>query len=350
MPKDKNVIIRSYSEPIKNINQPCAISASDPGYGRNKKPYSSKIPYTEDRCCKKTWLRPDGKIFELMWIADGHGGDTVVQIVYTRFGLYFDEIANSFLGEQFNVTDILLMVFERIHFDLNKRKLEFSHCGSTLTTCVIDMETKMAYFANLGDSVCQVIRDEKCIFRTRDQDASSNIEQKRILEVYHNADCNVTVKQLFGFSDNFNVWRFLPTGIIPLGGFGDYASDKVPGCIRRIPEISTLQLIEGDIVILSSDGLFEVMNTNILTPGRDESEIVHNVISYKNNPLQNVDLSTYLIQEHISSLIRQAKNHPRFIHLSIDDIRNIILNAKDNCSVITFEIPIEHKLMRCISS
>jgi len=211
-------------------------SAEDAGYG-NRKP----IRPTED-----TRVTFSNSKYDVLIIADGHGGFEVsnlsVQLAKDHF--------HTCIQSNNSVENALLNLFAFIH-NQTKDKTD----GATFNMAVIDRDTNILYCANLGDSVLVILRKNsnnvyEYIFETEDHEASNPKEQTRIL--------GIDPHHIFKTSIDPPSTR-IQTGLMPTRGFGDKLKDKPLGVIGRIPEIYTGQLLENDIIIQSSDGLYEFL-------------------------------------------------------------------------------------------
>jgi serine/threonine protein phosphatase PrpC len=329
----------------------------DPGYGRSKRLMPDGSFYTEDRSFEITYTCKD-RIYRVMWVCDGHGGDAVVKRIAPRFGLYFNLMANSFINPvtgQPDMNMVLYQVIMHLHFELEVDKAYFPSSGCTFCACVLDTFTNIMHVANLGDSVCQVVRSGFQIFRTVDHDAASLAEQTRIKQLF--AEHKPYFPQSSVFYKDGSATR-LHTGLMVTGGFGDFSHESVPGCIRRVPDLYCVQLLENDVVILSSDGLYQTCNSNVLGPGRDEYEIPLDVALWISNPLATESLSQFLLQRHVMSIAEKLSKIPVYSTFTQDQLYSIILQNKDNCDIISFKVasnlapkmPVGTKLSRSVSA
>jgi serine/threonine protein phosphatase PrpC len=350
--------ISNVSKPNSVFIDPASSRACDPGYGRTKKRKQPGFDYTEDRSSWITYTYGQ-KNYKVMWVTDGHGGDEVTKFIATQFGVRFKEFADKNVISVSNGTDepdmssTLTQLFEHLQTVLKTEfatKRRFSNSGCTFCACVLDTKTNELTVANLGDSVCQVFRDGVRIFRTEDHDAGSTAEQARINQVfdeyYQFKPLAVQFRRprnLF-YLDSGTV-RFYG-GLMVTGGFGDFHHEMVPGCIRRIPDITKINLKPNDVIVLSSDGLFETIKPNCsIGPGRDENEICADVTKYfeseESTGSSDVTLSKFLIDRHVTSMMQKVKEaHPTYASMQDEQIRSIVMNGKDNCDVITHRISV----------
>ncbi len=353
-PSEPACLARSTSETTRQETVKVA-RASDPGYGRTKRITVRGKFYTEDRSAELTYLYRS-KRWKVMWLTDGHGGDTVTKFVASRFGVYFKEFAdqriNGETGEP-DMTSTLVDLVGHLQSEVQLNSITnrlFVTSGCTFCACVIDMDTNLMTVANLGDSVCQVVREGVQVFRTRDHDAGSPEEQERIREAFRESDfppVGLTSRNLF-YSDKGTIR--LHGGLMVTGGFGDYDHDMFAGCIRREPEISFMQLQPDDVVILSSDGLMETLKGGNIGPGRDETEICHDVLEYTDVPPTGLSLSQYLISSHVKSITQKLQATQAYRAFNEAQISSMVWNAKDNCDVITHRVSPKLALARSVSA
>ncbi len=353
-PISSSQLARSVSDGSRTRNDPVSVElASDPGYGRTKRRRMPNFIYTEDRSSEITYTYGN-KNYKVMWVTDGHGGDEVTRFVAAQFGLLFKEFADkNVVGEGSKAEPDIIATFNQLIAHLHSiikyehdTKYRFSSSGCTFCGCVLDTTTNELTVANLGDSVCQVFRDATRIFRTEDHDAGSASEQARITQVfdtyYHSMPLSVQFRrprELF-YSDS-GTMRFYG-GLMVTGAFGDFQYEVIPGCIRRVPDITKIKLKPNDVIVLSSDGLFETVKSNCsIGPGRDENEICADVTRYfEGSAGSDMTLSKFLIDSHVASMVRKVKQvHPTYANMQDENVKSIVLNGKDNCDVITHRVP-----------
>lgn len=281
-------------------------------------------------------------------MADGHGGTDFFSAYVTKVLRFY---LHSFLrSHPPDISQVLAQVIARLQrmVDRAARSKRITHGGSTFTCCVIDNTRSVAFFANLGDSPGFVFSKTdlgySIKFRTNDHDANSPSEQARILKT------NPMVR----FVGNY---MRLPGGnkLMTVRGFGDYDFGSTIG---REPELYTIQLEPGDIVLLSSDGLLEKLNGRNLGPGRDENELCEDIVEAIN---LDKNLGHYLIQKKITRLA-QAFLDSRGTDKSDENIiatSALIETVMDNHMLSIYQvsktsvpIPTLNKpgLRRCISS
>ncbi len=353
---------RVYNVPKRTISQPIDSSSSlgkrlrdlnsnsnpsdkgiskkqDPGYTKRKSMIVTGVTsrfetYTEDRSLSQSYIAPDGRVYILMVVADGHSGSYQCAKHVTAFmSIHFEEIANEqfVVGQELNVEQVLLRLFDRTQRYIDTNRDQIDNSGSTCCACIISESTKRLTIANLGDSVCMVVRDGIVLDRTRDQDAKCSIEQVRILQI----DPTATFKSRRG-----DPAIRLNGGLMPVGGFGDYRHESVPGVIRRVPVISTVQLEAGDHVILATDGLYETfLPEGMLGGGRPDVNIATHIHAHtQNEEFHDIHIADFLFEKHIEEIVQIMKESGRF-HPDTPDktFDEMARNGKDNTAILVYK-------------
>ncbi len=319
----------------------CNVSSfNDPGYTRNKRVKINHntmglidMPYTEDRMYRETVFISNKKHI-LLCVADGHGGLGCSKFIMGRIAIYSRLLSLESTGPN----DFISRLFDFLHQETLKPEFKLpiiGKSGSTLCVGLIDTESLILTTGNLGDSVCQVIRTNKDIgsrtqvFRTIDHDASNIDEQNRVRTIDPNAQ----------FTWDNDCYRL--NGLMVIGGFGDWNADVPLGVIRRSPTISTFQLESNDVVIVSSDGLFEeIKSVGRIGPGRNESEIAEDVDNFFSQSTE-LSISKFIHDSHINRLVddylrlnSQPLNNPRIRSVYY---KSIITN-NDNNAILVYNV------------
>jgi serine/threonine protein phosphatase PrpC len=251
---------------------------SDPGYSQSKSitiyreypKYKKTISYTEDAHAGFS-VNVNGIEYDVMIIADGHGGTPEVARQSVALAkLHFGEkVADIGADIPRALNNLIEFINEQIS------RIAYPSGGCTFNIAVIRRDTRELTVANLGDSRLLVLRRSELnqqyelIFETVDHDASSLREQIRILKINPGAT----------FPDDGPTKRI--NGLMVVGGFGDHSDDRPVGIVRRLPDINlnnldpqnlqifnntpvkiepNFQLNPGDLIIQSSDGLYELFN------------------------------------------------------------------------------------------
>jgi serine/threonine protein phosphatase PrpC len=306
----------------KDINN--VTYCHDPGYSYKKsmKVNGKFLQYTEDRNINFSFDR-----YHVIGATDGHGGSPKMSILASgSFLIYFTKNVKNLP----TIEKALLQTFEDIN---NLAKTKGGISGTTLTVCVIDNIIKRAYIANLGDSVIQIFRRNditfESVFRTVDHDANNLNEQARLKEKFGN-------RVSFNYADKTKAGslyaKIYNDEIMVVGGIGDFQFPE--GFIRRIPDINTVDLQNGDVIICSSDGFYESFNksANILCACRNEQEIITdlNELYISDKIYDSPTLAFDLMERHIHKIAELIDGNP--------DTVNIVKTYRDNNTIITFTV------------
>lgn len=312
----------------KNIN--VVDFAQDEGYTRHKnmKIGHKMIPYTEDRGTSFQF-ECNNKSYTAIVVCDGHGKRyQCAQIVVNLFCIYFPLILSNSINmiEALNNTNMFIEN-ETLVYDE-----QIINSGCTFTCCVIDILNNCAFFANKGDSVGRILRKNEnlqtyhTIYRTTDHDASNILEQHRIYNI----------APYVKFYSNDKTLR-LNGDIVPVRGFGDWFRDKPKGIIGRDLDIKCVQLIKSDIIIISSDGLYETVDGSDIISGRNDNEIDLDVNKWINYTSSKISLAKFLINEHVEYMIDKYYESNSG-NVDINNLRSTIRNSKDNTTVLIYTV------------
>jgi len=292
-------------------------------------------------------------IYKVISVCDGHGTDFFSKHITKVLRFYLHEMLNS---RPTDIEQVLVTLVQLLHenVEIEAKNKNITNGGTTFTICIIDQSRSLAFFANLGDSPGFVLSRNvledgikySIKFRTTDHDASSVSEQERA----HKS--NPRVRFINGYA--VIPYEFEDIKIMPLRGFGDYLFGSI---IEREPSVSTVPLEDGDIIIVSSDGLVEMFDGTRLCHGRDEGEICDDVLEAIQT---NQDIGSFLVQNKI---LRNVKAYMDLYRIQkseqkIFETYRMIENAMDNhmLGIYTFSItpaierinlPI---LRRCVSA
>ncbi len=347
-----NRISRTISQPIEssssslgkrsrnpNLNELGISKKQDPGYTKRKFMIVSGVTsrfetYTEDRSLSLSYIAPDGRVYILMVVADGHSGSFQCAKLVTAFMLiHFKEIAKEHFvaGQELNTEQVLLKLFERTQRYIDSNRDQIDNSGSTCCACIISESTKRLTIANLGDSVCMVVRDGTVLDRTRDQDAKCPIEQARILQI----DPNSTF-----ISRRGDPAIRLNGSLMPVGGFGDYRHERFPGVLRRVPVISSVQLVAGDHIVLATDGLYEtILPQGMLGGGRPDINIATHVQTHaQNEEFHDIPIADFLFEKHVEEIVQIMKQSGRFDPDTPDErFDEMARSGKDNTAILVYK-------------
>lgn len=174
----------------------------------------------------------------LFGIFDGHSNE--------RCSLYVSEhLPPKILAEPLSA--LTKEKLEQMCIDVDEEFLNISReGGSTGTFCIVDKAQMKITICNVGDSRIMVVRNGTILFVTNDHKPMNNDEKSRIEEAggvvrMNRVDGDLAVSRAFG------------DGQFKRSENKDPRKQKV----IAVPDITTLDLQKGDIVILACDGVFE---------------------------------------------------------------------------------------------
>jgi serine/threonine protein phosphatase PrpC len=274
--------------------------------------------------------------FIFSWCADGHGGYSVAEYVTRRIA--------SYICSTFDTTNIILSINEMceiIHEEV-KRMSSSVKTGSTLVFVCVDKKAKKVYVANLGDSRCVIVRGDEVVFKSEDLDTSNSEEIKRIntltdpvtgtslFIVRMSRDGAMRLSKRYGY--------VFGNGIIPTAGFGDYSLTigEIDG-IRRIPVVSEVELLNDDVIILASDGLFDspqkINQTSIMLKGgiKPISLLVNDVKSGLSEPTM---LAKHIIDSHIAYIAEEYCKLTKTTTLYGNQVASTATDNKSVCCIV----------------
>lgn len=186
-------------------------------------------------------------------IFDGHGkspdGENVSHYVAQAFPqkLYSKLLAEKVLDRDIlNISLTYSDVADAVQKELKAGKnAEFAGGGSTATMALLHYPEKShklnATFVNIGDSRGILIRGDEAVFVTKDHKLSDSDEKARIEEL-----------GWFVFDGRIN-------GLSISRTFGDF---KAKPFTKPIPDVVIQKVLPGDVIVLASDGLWDVLRPN----------------------------------------------------------------------------------------
>lgn len=189
--------------------------------------------------------------FNMQIVCDGHGGHETANLAVQ---LFFEYIKNNTPNDHNDILTYLETLAEHLYTNI-KIQLPYTHSGSTLLIACIDNHNDVLYVANLGDSKCVVARKNEnddfysLVFSTTDLSCDNPDEVERLRSLGYDIIGEIPRIKADGLKAN---------GMQPTAGLGDHHNDSTRlDPLRRNPEISTIFIKSGDIIILGSDGLYE---------------------------------------------------------------------------------------------
>lgn len=209
--------------------------------------------------------------WELVMIADGHGGKDVAEFLVENAPRHFDAISNSLTGKD-SFRNVYL-TYDRLDEEIKRRCNSYT-VGSTLTTICLNTKKNVIVAANCGDSMAIVGNKWGSRWMSREHKASSEVEaiEARGGKVFAPDGIMQRV------NGTLNMSRAM----------GDFYLKQFITCS---PFVTRCKLSDFDYAFVASDGIWDVMN-------KDE---VHMIIE-KHTRKQNVPIKELL--EAILTLCR----------------------------------------------
>lgn len=182
----------------------------------------------------------------LFGVFDGHSNDKCSNFVAEHIPHKLNSLPANFTDEQ----------LESLCIELDGQFLEdVGDGGTTATFTIIEHDAANKKFsvviANVGDSRTIVARDEKILFATADHKPQNPDERARIER------CGGTVR-MNRVDGDLAVSRAFGDGSFKRFKNGDLRNQKVVA----VPDITRLDCVEGDVLIIACDGVFEGAYTN----------------------------------------------------------------------------------------
>jgi len=202
-------------------------------------------PYMEDRCFIYA-VKPEtaNEKKELVCaVFDGHGGSEAVDYVQQNFSEQFAK------HKGIEPHEALMQALQKIDHDL--KAPQFQESGTT--AIIAHIKNAQATIANVGDSRAILIRDNKVIYETTDHSLDDPREIKKIKEaggsiIYKNGGAYVGDIIFYGA---INMSRTL--------GNWNIRKRPIGRGITAKPDIHTEKMLQNDILVLASDGIWDVL-------------------------------------------------------------------------------------------
>jgi protein phosphatase len=182
----------------------------------------------------------------LFGVFDGHSNDKCSNYVAEHMPHKLNALPPCFTNDQ----------LEKVCIDLDAQFLEdVGDGGSTGTFVIIETDAANKKYnvivANVGDSRTILARDEKILFATADHKPQNPDERSRIER------CGGTVR-MNRVDGDLAVSRAFGDGTFKRHRDGDLRNQKV----IAVPDITRHECVEGDVIIIACDGVFEGAYSN----------------------------------------------------------------------------------------
>ncbi|KAJ3515606.1 hypothetical protein NLJ89_g1654 [Agrocybe chaxingu] len=232
----------------------------------------------------------------IVGIYDGHGGPETADHVSQNLPPRLLQHNADCHSQQFqDLDDEMLSEFRRDHSLFRRRSPEWAHhallmkSGSTALVLDIDRTTLLATYSNAGDCRLIIFNGRSAtLLQTKDLNMKTPSERERLVREHPDEDGLIVGDRLFGrlmctrgFGDGYYKLPKGPLGFdqhrkyietissveqkgkIPMSD--QYASIfygyKTPPYITAAPESAMYQLEKGDVVILATDGLWDLISS-----------------------------------------------------------------------------------------
>ncbi|KAF9530592.1 phosphatase 2C-like domain-containing protein [Crepidotus variabilis] len=260
----------------------------------------------------------------IVGVYDGHGGPETADHISRELPRQLFAQPPACHAQQFmQLDDSILTDFKRDHSFFRSKSSEWIHhaqlikSGSTALILDIDMDSLVGYYSNSGDCrlvICSSSQGpDLVIMQTQDLNAKTPSEKDRLAQEHPDEDPIIVGGRLFGrlmctrgfgdgyyklpkgpFGEHRKFIETLSSAEMSTGGKVSMISQysvyfyayKTPPYITARPESGVCQLKDGDIAILASDGLWDLISSS------EAADIV--LRGAGNNEL---DLAKYLIEQ-----------------------------------------------------
>lgn len=204
-------------------------------------------------------------------LLDGHGGVHAAEVAQ---GLLYEKLLGkiSEVSGDINWYILLSALFEEVNDALSKQVNEWpkrwtgevSSSGCTCTLVIIEEDTGMMTWANLGDSRAVLFNDTECKASTPDHRVSVPKERQRLLSrgaqcVLRNGNWFLKGKAQGDTASPSNLYLSVSRA---LGDFWTYLPDRREYPVCPTPDVARMVFEDMDTMIVASDGLWDAMSNS----------------------------------------------------------------------------------------
>ena len=203
--------------------------------------------------------------FSFFAVYDGHGGNGC--------SLYLKDNLHSFIKE-FSIEGLRNAITEAENdFIKNKATTSEGEKGDTSGSCgcMLMIHNNRCIIANVGDSRCVIIKNEKVDFTTTDHKPNTEEERERITKAGGRIYQTARLFPLYQNGKEIDIpWRVSPGGLSVSRTFGDIeAKEEKYGGMKNVvvalPDITEYELSEDiNFIVLGCDGIFDVLSNEDL--------------------------------------------------------------------------------------
>ena len=265
--------------------------------GRRSNFRGPELSCMEDRCT--VYLNGNGLSF--FGVYDGHGGTNAAGYAKEHLPKIFFKAVNKTVGERLEYA--FLKTDEDFLVDSQFKK---DYSGTTAVVAVIDANEKKLYIAKAGDSRAMLIRNGKVLLATKDHEPKDEEEKKRIAK----AGGRVSGGKIWPLFENLALLHTI--GNRRFKGSG----------VMLKPDIYEKDMKNGDILILVSDGVWDVMKD-------EEVAVFVHEINKGNLCLPTQNTGKEIVEETGDNQVRlvaRALRDKAYAKKSTDNISVLIVN------------------------
>ena len=203
--------------------------------------------------------------FYFFAVYDGHGGNGCSLYLKDNLHLFIKEFSIEGLKNAINEAEN--------DFIRNKATTSEGEKGDTSGSCgcMLMIHNNRCIIANVGDSRCVVIKNEKIDFTTVDHKPNTEEEKERITKAGGRIYQTTRLFPLYQNGKEIEIpWRVSPGGLSVSRTFGDIeAKEEKYGGMKKVvvalPDITEYELSEEiNFIVLGCDGIFDVLSNEDL--------------------------------------------------------------------------------------
>lgn len=203
--------------------------------------------------------------FYFFAVYDGHGGNGCSLYLKDNLHLFIKDFSIEGLKNAINEAEN--------DFIRNKATTSEGEKGDTSGSCgcMLMIHNNRCIIANVGDSRCVVIKNEKIDFTTVDHKPNTEEEKERITKAGGRIYQTTRLFPLYQNGKEIEIpWRVSPGGLSVSRTFGDIeAKEEKYGGMKKVvvalPDITEYELSEEiNYIVLGCDGIFDVLSNEDL--------------------------------------------------------------------------------------
>lgn len=198
--------------------------------------------HQEDRYLTGRLKLPNGKIYEVMAVMDGHGGDEASELVSCQLLQVLEEAANS--GITADMPGLITRAIESLD-----RQTRYLSAGTTLSMVLVPETGNRAYAAVIGDSPIVIL----------DRGEKINISPEHNVRT-NPAEFEAALSRGAHFDGAYILDPASHAGLQMSRALGDRSLDAI---LSRTPDVYSIELGAKSYIIVGSDGLFDPVHYGV---------------------------------------------------------------------------------------